>query len=92
MTFTPSRNYIFAEHYHTRSLQARKVARSVFPIEVYIGPLPPTLGRSLYMARVDPHLIYGAEVALDIVPRHLKLLEDVQLDYLRRFLRLPDRP
>jgi hypothetical protein len=44
------------------------------------------------MARVDPHLIYGAEVALDIVPRHLKLLEDVQLDYLRRFLRLPDRP
>jgi hypothetical protein len=64
MTFTPLRNYIFADHDHIKSLQACKVAHSAFPIESYIGPLPPTLGRSLYMARVDPHLIYGAEVAI----------------------------
>jgi hypothetical protein len=43
------------------------------------------------MARVDPHFIDGAEVSLGNMPRHLKLLEDVQLGYLRRFLRLPDR-
>jgi hypothetical protein len=91
MNFVTTQRYIFAEHYKVKELNARKITRSIFPLEGYIGPMPPAIGRMLYMARVDPHLIYGAEVCLDINTNLLRRLEGVQLDFLRRFLRLPER-
>ncbi|KAJ7034592.1 hypothetical protein C8F04DRAFT_1101509 [Mycena alexandri] len=56
-----------------------------------IGTLPPREGIQLYMARVDPHLISGCEVALDVISRLVKKLEKPQLRFLRRLLGLNPR-
>ncbi|KAJ7148898.1 hypothetical protein C8R46DRAFT_832347, partial [Mycena filopes] len=45
----------------------------------------------LYMARVDPYLIAGCEVCLDIEKKSLGLLEKVQLKFLRRMLGVGSR-
>ncbi|KAJ7016045.1 hypothetical protein C8F04DRAFT_1166709 [Mycena alexandri] len=56
-----------------------------------LGTLPPREGIQLYMARVDPHLISGCEVALDVTSRLVKKLEKPQLRFLRRLLGLNPR-
>lgn len=43
------------------------------------------------MARVDPYLTAGCEVCLDIEEKSLKLLEKVQLKFLRRMLGIGSR-
>jgi hypothetical protein len=43
------------------------------------------------MARIDPHLTFGCEVALDVTHAHVSKLEDVQNEYLRRLLGLNRR-
>ncbi|KAJ7887840.1 hypothetical protein B0H14DRAFT_3430461 [Mycena olivaceomarginata] len=47
-----------------------------------IGCLPPPQGIQLYMARIDPHLTFGCEVALDVTDAHVSKLEDVQNEFL----------
>ncbi|KAI1790169.1 hypothetical protein LXA43DRAFT_891453 [Ganoderma leucocontextum] len=47
--------------------------------------------RTLYRARVEPHLTYGCEVALDVRPQSVGLLEKVQLAVFRRLLGLASR-
>jgi hypothetical protein len=43
------------------------------------------------MARVDPYMTAGYEVCLDIEKKSLKLLEKVQLRFLRRMLGVGSR-
>ncbi|KAJ7231523.1 hypothetical protein C8J57DRAFT_957434, partial [Mycena rebaudengoi] len=50
--------------------------------------LPPKEGRILYMACVDPHLISGADVIIDVDDVALGDLENVQKAYVRRILGL----
>jgi hypothetical protein len=57
----------------------------------FVGPLPAWGSRTLYMARVDPYLTFGCEVCLDIEEKSLKLLEKVQLKFLRRMLGMGSR-
>jgi hypothetical protein len=57
-------------------------------VEAFVGDLPPRLGRILYMACVDPHLISGADIIVDVNDEALGCLEDVQKAYLRRTLGL----
>jgi hypothetical protein len=52
----------------------------------FVGTLPVWDLWTLYMARVDPYLTAGCEVCLDIEEKSLKLLEKVQLRFLRRML------
>ncbi|KAJ7308601.1 hypothetical protein DFH08DRAFT_823887 [Mycena albidolilacea] len=59
-----------------------------FPVKDSIGCLPPPQGIQLYMARIDPHLTFGCEVALDVTNTHVSKLEDVQNEFLRRLLGL----
>jgi hypothetical protein len=40
----------------------------------------------MYMPLVDPHLTHGCEVSLDVDLDHLKPLEDVQAELIRRML------
>ncbi|KAJ7049796.1 hypothetical protein C8F01DRAFT_963263, partial [Mycena amicta] len=47
--------------------------------------------RTLYMARVDPYLIAGCEICLDVHLPCLALLEREQLRFLRRMLGLGAR-
>ncbi|KAJ3858921.1 hypothetical protein EV359DRAFT_13776, partial [Lentinula novae-zelandiae] len=56
-----------------------------------IGCLPPREGIILYMARVDPHLIFGCEIVLDIDLSLLGDLEQAQCQYLRRLLGISKR-
>ncbi|KAJ7181846.1 hypothetical protein C8R46DRAFT_885118, partial [Mycena filopes] len=48
--------------------------------------LPAREGRRLYMACIDPHLISGADVMVDIDDTALGKLEKVQTSFLRRLL------
>lgn len=90
LTFRSSHRNIFWNHYVEKAKQARKCGHAIFGIESMIGKtnLPPKEGRILYCARVDPHLISGSEVAVDVDFPALQLLCDVQHKFLRRLLRV----
>jgi hypothetical protein len=52
----------------------------------FIGDITPAIGYKMYMARVDPHLIFGCEVALDVNTANTTKLEGIQTRFLRRLL------
>ncbi|KAJ6603150.1 hypothetical protein B0H10DRAFT_1666674, partial [Mycena sp. CBHHK59/15] len=56
-----------------------------------VGDLPVWDARTLYMARVDPYLISGADICPDLVASRLAEKEAVQHHYLRRMLGLNAR-
>lgn len=68
---------------------ARSCGYLIYGTESLVGKtrLPPREARILYFARVDPHLISGCEVIID-VDSAVKKLEKVQKLWLRRLLRL----
>ncbi|KAJ7234899.1 hypothetical protein B0H12DRAFT_1212531 [Mycena haematopus] len=78
ITFQSTTRDIFASHYTNKASTARGTGHSVLGIETYIGDLPPKEGRLLYMACVDPHLISGADIIVDVNDNGLALLEKVQ--------------
>ncbi|KAJ7031841.1 hypothetical protein C8F04DRAFT_894205, partial [Mycena alexandri] len=51
-----------------------------------VGDLTAWDMRTLYMARVDPYLIAGCEICLNVNAKSLKLLEDAQCMFLCRML------
>ncbi|KAJ4494573.1 hypothetical protein C8J55DRAFT_415141 [Lentinula edodes] len=50
--------------------------------------MPPSITKQLYTALVDCHLTHGCEIMPDTDPGLLRILEDVQLRFLRRMLGL----
>jgi hypothetical protein len=88
----PARIDTHADNYHppTRSYTPAQ-ANMTFAVKDSIGCLPPPQGIQLYMARIDPHLTFGCEVALDVTQAHVSKLEDVQHEYLRQLLGLNRR-
>ena len=53
--------------------------------------LAPRDAQKLYLAVMDPHLIWGCEISPDVDPPLLKFLEDVQYRFIRRcILRVSD--
>ncbi|KAJ7079606.1 hypothetical protein B0H15DRAFT_858420 [Mycena belliarum] len=56
-----------------------------------VGWVPPYKGTHMYMARVDPHLIFGREVCLDVFPSRLSDLTTIQHEYLRMLLGVHSR-
>ena len=60
--FVSTHRCIFAKHYKVKAFKARDIANATFAVEGLIGSLPPADACILYMARVDPHLTFGAEV------------------------------
>ncbi|KAE9403744.1 hypothetical protein BT96DRAFT_1078628 [Gymnopus androsaceus JB14] len=71
-----------------KTKKASKVAHAVLHIESMIGALPVQEGKILYMGCVDPHLIYGCEVAIDASKAHMDQVIGVQLAFFRRLLGL----
>lgn len=53
--------------------------------------MPPSALRSLYYARVDPHLTYACEVIIRLPSNTWDLLTKTQLKFLRRMLQLNPR-
>jgi hypothetical protein len=89
--FQSTERNIFAANYIEKADIARGIGYSVFRTEAYIGNLPPKEGRLLYMVCIDPHLISGADVIVDVNDPMLAELEKAQLSYLRRLLGLGTR-
>ncbi|KAJ7165282.1 hypothetical protein C8R46DRAFT_834553, partial [Mycena filopes] len=79
---------IFAAHYAAKASAARGTVFSILGVESYVGDLPPKEGRLLYMGCVDPHLVSGADVIIDVDETALASLERVQRLFLRRLLRV----
>ncbi|KAI0712862.1 hypothetical protein C8T65DRAFT_532643, partial [Cerioporus squamosus] len=91
VTFSSTTYDVLKEHYVRKEKSARNMANSCLAIEGFVGAAPPSILLSLYKARVDPHLVSGCEVALDIRPASLAGLQGVQHTYLRRLLGLGPR-
>jgi hypothetical protein len=88
ITFQSTARNIFAAHYSAKASTVRGTGYSVLGIEAYIGDLPPKEGHLLYMACIDPHLVSGAGVIIDVDDSALQMLEKVQHCFLRRLLGL----
>ncbi|OSD00183.1 hypothetical protein PYCCODRAFT_1332083, partial [Trametes coccinea BRFM310] len=91
ISVTTSTKNIFSSHRKAQASKARRVANATLALESYIGPIPPDIAASLYMARVDPHLTYGCVVDPDVSEYDLLELEKVQNTFARRSFRLPKR-
>ncbi|KZV81053.1 hypothetical protein EXIGLDRAFT_658755, partial [Exidia glandulosa HHB12029] len=91
MNISSSNKRLFHAHYVIQAQKARGVAAMCFAVQGLTGSLPVDLLKTLYMGRVDPHLILGADVSPDAVSSHVAELETVQLAVLRRMLGLGPR-
>jgi hypothetical protein len=88
---TSSLRYIYAKNYEVKASKARNVSNATFAMESCIDGLPPWDGRRIYKARVEPHLSFAAEIALDVDLNLLGLYEEVENQFLRRLLGLNRR-
>ncbi|KAI1795321.1 hypothetical protein LXA43DRAFT_1072063 [Ganoderma leucocontextum] len=86
--FSTTTRDMFADHYARRAASAEKIAHASFSLQAYTGTLPPQVALTLYRARVEPHLTFGCEVALDVHAPSYERLEKVQNVFLRRALGL----
>ncbi len=91
MFFCSTDRYIFARHIDQRTANARKAANASLCLESYVGRVPAWVLRTLYMAMVDPHLIFGCKVALDVEASLTLPLQKLQHAYIRRLLGLNKR-
>ncbi|KAJ6512435.1 hypothetical protein C8R45DRAFT_920271 [Mycena sanguinolenta] len=78
--------FIWREHYKVKAKKATTVANVILSLDRFVGHLPAWDARTLYMARVDPYLTSGCDVCLDVDLKSLKLLEKVQLSFLRLYV------
>ncbi|RDB24922.1 RNA-directed DNA polymerase from mobile element jockey [Hypsizygus marmoreus] len=91
ITFDFAQRHLFRAHCSKKASAARSVAGAIFALDSFVGVLPPVDARRLYMARVDPHLIFGCEVIIDTDSVALNEFEKVQLAFIRRMLGLSAR-
>jgi hypothetical protein len=82
VTFCSMHRNIFSTHYKNKATVAHQCGHAILAMESLISSLPPREGWILYTAQVDPHLIGGCEVVLDVDLSSLKLLCDVQHKFL----------
>ncbi|KAM5531362.1 hypothetical protein V8D89_014955 [Ganoderma adspersum] len=86
--FTTTARDIFANHYARRAQSAEKLVHASFLLSAYTGKLPPQVALMLYHARVELHLMFGCEVALDVHAPSYEHLEKVKVSFLRHSLGL----
>ncbi|KAF5385079.1 hypothetical protein D9615_000996 [Tricholomella constricta] len=91
VTFDFATSSMFKRHCTTKASAASGISGATFTLDSFVGTVPPSDGRQLYMARVDPHLIHGCEVILDVDRAALNELEKVQRTFIRRLLHLSAR-
>ncbi|KAJ7897473.1 hypothetical protein B0H13DRAFT_1623474, partial [Mycena leptocephala] len=89
--FSSTTRQILSKHYSVKASKARSVSYATFSVESFVGVLPPREALLLYKARVDPHLISGCEVSLDVDRTLGATLETPQTHHLRRLLSLNPR-
>ncbi|EJD43853.1 hypothetical protein AURDEDRAFT_65998 [Auricularia subglabra TFB-10046 SS5] len=91
MNLTSEDGRLFRGHYDAMAKRARKSLSQCFAVDSLTGALPVKMALKIYKARVDPHLISGADVSPDAVDAHVGPLEEVQILFLRRVMGLGSR-
>ncbi|GAW07449.1 hypothetical protein LENED_009438 [Lentinula edodes] len=88
--FQSTHRNIFASHYTEKRNCAVGSARAITGCDLLVGNrrMPPSITKQLYTALVDCHLTHGCEIMPDTDPGLLRILEDVQLRFMRRMLGL----
>ncbi|KIJ48064.1 hypothetical protein M422DRAFT_45508 [Sphaerobolus stellatus SS14] len=76
-TFSSLSHDIFDYPYYKKAATATRVVNTVRSMSRHVGYLPVHEGQILYTSRVDPHLISGAEVVINVVKTVLQCLEMV---------------
>nr|GAT54355.1 predicted protein [Mycena chlorophos] len=76
---------IFEHNYTENAAKARNAMNAIFALKHRIGSMPVDVGLQLYKARVDPYLTRAADISPDI-DGNVKVLEEVQHEFLRRLL------
>ncbi|KAF6747319.1 hypothetical protein DFP72DRAFT_821958 [Ephemerocybe angulata] len=89
--FSTDLRNMFYLNYKKWSSRAQNAAYNVVSTEAFVGSLPTREGIRLYYALVDPYLIFGCEVIIDVSEKNLRMLEKVQIYFLRRLLGLNPR-
>ncbi|SJL01089.1 uncharacterized protein ARMOST_04405 [Armillaria ostoyae] len=85
--FDSASPYMYDKHYKVKASQARLSKDAIFSrVENRVGSLPVKEGLILYTAKVDPYLIAGCEIVLDIDPSVFEELRQVSLTFLRHLL------
>ncbi|PBK70984.1 hypothetical protein ARMSODRAFT_864056, partial [Armillaria solidipes] len=85
--FDSSCPYMYDKHYKAKASQARVTKDIIFSrVENRVGSLPVKEGLSLYMAKVDPHLIAGCEIVLDVDLAVSEELRHTSSAFLRHLL------
>ena len=74
-----------------KAKKATVVGNVILSLDRFFGHLPAWDARTLYMALVDPYLISACDVCLNVNIKSLKLLEKVQMRFLRRMLSVGSR-
>lgn len=91
IAFSSKGTNIFAPQYSQKAIKARRITSATLGLESHVGVIPPMEGRKLYMACVDPHLTFGAELIVDVQAAQLLHLQNVQHRFFRRLLGLNPR-
>lgn len=90
-TVSSSGSHMLRQHYGAKAAKARAAAYQIWSFEQRLGDIPPETALYLYRMVVDPHLVHGCEVSLDVVDRALEELEEILVAFLRRLLGLTKR-
>ncbi|EJD43025.1 hypothetical protein AURDEDRAFT_19580, partial [Auricularia subglabra TFB-10046 SS5] len=92
MNLTATSRNVYNTHSALKAATAYGIGSTVFSIvDKRCLQCPPTVSRKLYMALLDPHLTHGADVNPDVTKKGVRPLEKVQIQYLRRMLRVGKR-
>ncbi|KZV93909.1 hypothetical protein EXIGLDRAFT_563151, partial [Exidia glandulosa HHB12029] len=91
MTLGGGDRRLFRAHYTEQAKKARRTAAVCFAVEGLTGALPIDIARKVYKARVESHLISGADVSPDATDEPVNELETQQVYFLRRLLGLGTR-
>ncbi|KAJ3878477.1 hypothetical protein F5051DRAFT_327871, partial [Lentinula edodes] len=88
--FQSTHRNLFASHYTKKWDCAIGTARAITGCDLLVGNrhMPPSVTKQLYTALVDCHLTNGCEIIPDTDPSLLRLLEDIQIHFLRRMMGL----
>lgn len=79
---------IFRRHYRKQANKAKAVTAVSTTLQQFVGVVAPVYALNVYRAVVEPHLMFGVDVVLDVVKSHYHMLQVAQNYHLCRALRV----
>ncbi|KAJ7061767.1 hypothetical protein C8F01DRAFT_987168 [Mycena amicta] len=83
--------FIWKEQYSVQKKNATRTSNVILALDRFLSDMPAWDLRTLYIAMVDPYLIAGCEIILDVNATCLRMLQKVQHYFLRRMLGIGSR-